>query len=72
MQGIRAVVASVQEPSEAEKAEAAANNETWVTFPDDSPRRSPFFAGDSRAAMVPLLAHEVMLPFLVTSHVSIS
>ncbi len=55
---MRAVVALVQEPSDAEKAEAAANNETWVTFPDDSPRRSPFFAGDSRAAMVPLLAHE--------------
>ncbi|CAL8466520.1 g6056 [Coccomyxa elongata] len=49
--GMRAVVALVQEPTDVEKAEAAANNETWVTFPDDSPRRSPFFAGDSRAAM---------------------
>lgn len=58
LQGMRAVVALAQEPSAQERAEAAAANETWVAYPDDSPRRSPFFAGDSRAAMVPLLAHQ--------------
>ncbi|KAK9916685.1 hypothetical protein WJX75_005772 [Coccomyxa subellipsoidea] len=49
--GMRAVVALAQEPTAQERTEAAAANETWVAYPDDSPRRSPFFAGDSRAAM---------------------
>ena len=65
MQGMRAVVALAQEPTAEERAEAAAANETWVAYPDDSPRRSPFFAGDSRAAMVPLLAHQARPSLLV-------
>ena len=55
---MRAVIALAKEPSTEDRLEAAAANETWVAHPDDSPRRSPFFAGDSRAAMVPLLAHQ--------------
>lgn len=58
-QGLTTVVALEAHAKESEAEDAAANNETWVSYPDDSPRRSPFFAGDSRAAMVPLLAHEV-------------
>ncbi len=58
VQGMRAVIALAKEPSTEDQLEAAAANETWVAYPDDSPRRSPFFAGDSRAAMVPLLAHQ--------------
>ncbi|EIE26267.1 hypothetical protein COCSUDRAFT_39407 [Coccomyxa subellipsoidea C-169] len=50
-QGMRAVIALAKEPSTEDQLEAAAANETWVAYPDDSPRRSPFFAGDSRAAM---------------------
>jgi len=65
-QGIRAVVALEKAVGAADKAEAAAVNETWVVYPDDSPRRSPFFAGDSRAAMVPLLAHQVTSFSLLT------
>lgn len=60
------MVALEKEVDAADKAEAAAVNETWVVYPDDSPRRSPFFAGDSRAALVPLLAHQVTSFFLLT------
>jgi hypothetical protein len=64
---MRAVVALAQEPTAQERTEAAAANETWVAYPDDSPRRSPFFAGDSRAAMVPLLAHQARPSLLMFS-----
>lgn len=37
-------------------AEGLLHNETWGFYPDDNPRRS-MYAGDTRAGLVPFLAH---------------
>lgn len=39
-------------------ADGRAHNETWMYYPDDTPLRS-MYAGDSRAALMPFLAHKV-------------
>lgn len=44
-------------PSEALLAEGRQHNETWAHYPDDAPKRS-LYAGDTRAALVPFLAHK--------------
>ncbi|KAK9815274.1 hypothetical protein WJX72_000949 [[Myrmecia] bisecta] len=55
-QGIRAFIASDAELSDEQKAERRAFNETWCNYPNDEPLRS-YYPGDSRAALVPFLAH---------------
>ena len=37
--------------------EGKLHNETWSYYPDDSPLRS-YYGGDTRAALVPYLAHQ--------------
>jgi len=37
--------------------EAAMHNETWSWYPDDTPYRRSLYPGDSRAGLVPFLAH---------------
>ncbi|KAK9807756.1 hypothetical protein WJX72_008195 [[Myrmecia] bisecta] len=54
--GIRTFIASSHEPSAEQKAEGKAFQEVWSSYPDDNPVRS-FYAGDSRAALMPFLAH---------------
>ena len=57
-QGTRTLIAANFHPSEAMLADGRAHNETWVYYPDDVPLRS-MYAGDSRAALMPFLAHKV-------------
>lgn len=57
-QGIRTLIAANFHPSEAMLADGRAHNETWMYYPDDVPLRS-LYAGDSRAALMPFLAHKV-------------
>ncbi len=39
----------------------AKHGETWVAYPDDKPLHSLALKGDSRAALVPFLAHKCAL-----------
>ena len=59
VQGMRGVVAFATEQEEALIREGIAANETWIAYPDDDPVRTSTSAADSRAALVPLLAHKV-------------
>lgn len=56
-QGIRTYVASNQTLTAEERPAVAALGETWEAYPDDVPLRSLALKGDSRAALVPFLAH---------------
>ncbi|KDD73155.1 hypothetical protein H632_c2477p0 [Helicosporidium sp. ATCC 50920] len=53
---IRAFIANNNPPSKKVVEEGLKYNETWSYYPDDHPRRS-LYAGDTRAALVPFLAH---------------
>lgn len=55
-QGMRTVISSNNQPAEELLRDGQLHNETWVTYPDDNPLRS-LYGGDSRAALVPFLAH---------------
>ena len=59
MQGMRGVVAFATKQHEHTGREAAAANETWLAYPDDDPVRTVTSGADSRAALAPLLAHQV-------------
>lgn len=61
MQGMGGVVAFATEQDEEARREAAAANETWLAYPDDDPLRTVTSGADSRAALTPLLAHQVNL-----------
>ena len=56
---MRGVVAFAMEQGEHARRDAAAANETWLAYPDDDPVRTVTSGADSRAALVPLLAHQV-------------
>lgn len=56
-QGVRALIASNEKPSAAQVEEGNMFNETWTWWPDDLPQRS-MYVGDTRAAIVPFLAHK--------------
>jgi hypothetical protein len=56
---MRGAVAFAAEQEQGLAEEAAAANETWLVYPDDDPVRTVTSAADSRAALVPLLAHQV-------------
>ena len=56
---MRGAVAFAAEQEQGLAEEAAAANETWLVYPDDDPVRTVTSAADSRAAIVPLLAHQV-------------
>ena len=56
VQGVRTFIAN-NNPVDAAQVEAGRDfNETWSYYPDDVPLRS-LYGGDSRAALVPFLAH---------------
>ena len=59
MQGMRGVIAFAREQDERARRESAAANETWLAYPDDNPVRTVISGADSRAALAPLLAHQV-------------
>ena len=59
---MRGVVAFATEQDEHMREEAAAANETWLAYPDDDPVRTATSGADTRAALMPLLAHQVRLP----------
>ena len=61
VQGMRGVVAFATEQDEQAREGAAAAHETWVAYPNDDPVRTVTSGADSRAALVPLLAHKVKL-----------
>ncbi len=56
-QGLRTLVATNETPPVWKVKEGRKHNETWTWYPDDEPLRS-LYAGDSRAAMVPFIAHK--------------
>ena len=58
MQGIKTFIATNYNLTEGNRTAAAAHNETYAHYPDDSPLHSLALKGDSRAALVPFLAHE--------------
>lgn len=58
---MRTLIAANFHPSDAMQEEGRAFNETWIYYPDDVPLRS-LYAGDSRAALMPFLAHKVYGP----------
>ena len=66
---MRGVVAFATEQDEEARSEAAAANETWLAYPDDSPVRTVTSGADSRAALAPLLAHQVKLRE-ITAHIA--
>lgn len=53
---MRTFIAHSDPPPQEVIEEAAMNNETWSWYPDDKPKRS-LYPGDSRAGLVPFLAH---------------
>ncbi|KFM22999.1 hypothetical protein F751_0357 [Auxenochlorella protothecoides] len=53
---IRTYIAGNTPPTPEVVAEGLLHNETWAYYPDDKPRRS-MYAGDTRAGLVPFLAH---------------
>ncbi|KAK9816820.1 hypothetical protein WJX72_005362 [[Myrmecia] bisecta] len=54
--GVRTLIAGNVEPSPAQVEEGRPFNETWTWYPDDAPLRS-LYGGDTRAALVPFMAH---------------
>ena len=58
MQGVRTFVATNYNLTEGNRTANAAHNETYAYYPDDAPLHSLALKGDSRAALVPFLAHE--------------
>ncbi|KAK9807637.1 hypothetical protein WJX72_005062 [[Myrmecia] bisecta] len=56
-QGIRTFIATNHEPAKELVQEGARFQEVWSSYPDDTPRRS-YYEGDSRAALMPFLAHK--------------
>eukprot|EP00891_Asterochloris_glomerata_P009889 jgi/Astpho2/9889/fgenesh1_pg.00152_%23_12_t len=57
--GMRTFVAGNTPPSDTQVEEGKRFNETWSFYPDDVPLRS-MYGGDSRAALVPYLAHKAL------------
>ena len=58
LQGLRTLHATNYNMSEGNRtACAAAHNETYEFYPDDVPLHSLALKGDSRAALVPFMAH---------------
>ncbi len=55
------MIAFAKEQEEQLVRDARAINETWLAYPDDDPVRTSSTAADSRAALAPLLAHQVGL-----------
>lgn len=55
---MRTYIALNHPPTEEQIADGKLHNETWGHYPDDNPRRS-MYPGDSRAGLVPFLAHQV-------------
>ena len=58
MQGIRTFYATNYNLTEGNRTAYAAYNESYAYYPDDSPLHSLALKGDSRAALVPFIAHE--------------
>ena len=56
VQGVRTYVAGNSPAPNALVQEGKRHNETWSYYPDDAPLRS-LYGGDTRAALVPYLAH---------------
>lgn len=56
MQGMRTFVAGNSPAPDVLVQEGKKHNETWSYYPDDMPLRS-LYGGDTRAALVPYLAH---------------
>ena len=56
-QGVRTFVAGNTPAPDVLVQEGKLHNETWSYYPDDSPLRS-LYGGDTRAALVPYLAHD--------------
>lgn len=56
LQGMRTFVAGNSPAPDALVQEGKKHNETWSYYPDDVPLRS-LYGGDTRAALVPYLAH---------------
>ena len=56
MQGVRTYVAGNSPAPDVLVQEGKLHNETWSYYPDDAPLRS-LYGGDTRAALVPYLAH---------------
>ena len=50
------MIAGNAEPTAALIEDGRKHNETWTWYPDDMPLRS-LYGGDSRAALVPFIAH---------------
>lgn len=61
-QGIRTFVATNHTLTGNEKDLFVGEGETWSSYPDDVPLRSLALKGDSRAALVPFLAHRSQPP----------
>lgn len=55
-QGVRTYVAGNSPAPDVLVQEGKLHNETWSYYPDDAPLRS-LYGGDTRAALVPYLAH---------------
>jgi len=58
VQGIRTFHATNYNMTEGNRTANAAHNETYVYYPDDAPLHSLALKGDSRAALVPFMAHK--------------
>lgn len=58
LQGLRTFHATNYKMSEGNRTAHAAHNETYVYYPDDAPLHSLALKGDSRAALVPFMAHK--------------
>ncbi len=56
LQGVRTFIANNNPVDDAQVESGRQYNETWSYYPDDVPLRS-LYGGDSRAALVPFLAH---------------
>ena len=56
LQGVRTYVAGNSPAPDVLVQEGKLHNETWSYYPDDAPLRS-LYGGDTRAALVPYLAH---------------
>lgn len=56
LQGMRTFVAGNSPAPDALVQQGKQHNETWSYYPDDVPLRS-LYGGDTRAALVPYLAH---------------
>lgn len=67
-QGVRAFFATNSSSNNGTR-DAPSFGESWGFYPDASPMRS-FYAGDPRAAIVPFLAYQYVLPqYQISCHV---